>query len=43
MEGLYSNPTYAEHLKNRGNKQTVMLGFSDGTKTAVTSWQLEYL
>jgi phosphoenolpyruvate carboxylase len=32
MEMLYTNPSYAEHLKNRGNKQTVMLGFSDGTK-----------
>lgn len=32
MEQLYTNPTYAEHLKRRGNKQTVMLGFSDGTK-----------
>ncbi|WP_026705123.1 phosphoenolpyruvate carboxylase [Flavobacterium soli] len=32
MEQLYLDPNYAEHLKNRGNKQTVMLGFSDGTK-----------
>ncbi len=32
MEQLYSNETYKNHLKNRGNKQTVMLGFSDGTK-----------
>ena len=32
MEQLYINKLYAEHLKNRGNKQTVMLGFSDGTK-----------
>ncbi|RZJ29916.1 MAG: phosphoenolpyruvate carboxylase, partial [Flavobacterium sp.] len=32
MEKLYTNPYYAEHLKRRGNKQTVMLGFSDGTK-----------
>lgn len=32
MEQLYTNKLYAEHLKNRGNKQTVMLGFSDGTK-----------
>ena len=32
MEQLYTNAAYATHLKNRGNKQTVMLGFSDGTK-----------
>ncbi len=32
MEQLYLNPQYAEHLKKRGNKQTIMLGFSDGTK-----------
>ena len=32
MEELYTNSVYAGHLKNRGNKQTIMLGFSDGTK-----------
>jgi phosphoenolpyruvate carboxylase len=32
MEQLYTNPTYANHLKKRGNQQTIMLGFSDGTK-----------
>ena len=32
MEKLYTNPMYATHLKNRGNIQTIMLGFSDGTK-----------
>ena len=32
MEDLYTNPAYAKHLKSRGNKQTIMLGFSDGTK-----------
>ena len=32
MEELYTNPHYAAHLKKRGNKQTIMLGFSDGTK-----------
>ncbi|MBZ4040748.1 phosphoenolpyruvate carboxylase [Flavobacterium hibisci] len=32
MEQLYTNPEYAAHLKSRGNKQTIMLGFSDGTK-----------
>ncbi|QIJ88440.1 Phosphoenolpyruvate carboxylase [Mesoflavibacter sp. HG96] len=32
MEELYTNPDYSAHLKSRGNKQTIMLGFSDGTK-----------
>ncbi|MCP9200323.1 phosphoenolpyruvate carboxylase [Gramella sp. GC03-9] len=32
MENLYTNPVYKEHLERRGNKQTIMLGFSDGTK-----------
>ncbi len=32
MRELYCNPAYGNHLKRRGNKQTIMLGFSDGTK-----------
>ena len=32
MFGLFSNPIYRAHLKTRGDKQTIMLGFSDGTK-----------
>lgn len=32
MEELYTNSAYSSHLKSRGNKQTIMLGFSDGTK-----------
>ncbi|MEJ2112579.1 MAG: phosphoenolpyruvate carboxylase, partial [Flavobacteriaceae bacterium] len=32
MEQLYTNKQYKAHLKQRGNKQTIMLGFSDGTK-----------
>ena len=32
MEQLYTNPEYMAHLKSRGMKQTIMLGFSDGTK-----------
>ena len=32
MEQLYTNPEYCKHLEARGNKQTIMLGFSDGTK-----------
>ena len=32
MEKLYTNEAYKNHLKSRNNKQTIMLGFSDGTK-----------
>ncbi len=32
MEQLYQNKVYRQHLKQRKDKQTVMLGFSDGTK-----------
>lgn len=32
MDILYSNPFYKEHLKSRGNRQDVMLGYSDSTK-----------
>lgn len=32
MKLLYENERYAAHLKTRGNNQTIMLGFSDGTK-----------
>lgn len=32
METLYTNEVYKAHLNRRGNKQTIMLGFSDGTK-----------
>jgi phosphoenolpyruvate carboxylase len=32
MEVLYKDPVYSEHLQRRDNKQTIMLGFSDGTK-----------
>ena len=32
MEKLYTNPIYMAHLASRNNKQTIMLGFSDGTK-----------
>jgi len=32
MEQLYTNPVYMAHLRARGSKQTIMLGFSDGTK-----------
>ncbi|MFT4204169.1 MAG: phosphoenolpyruvate carboxylase [Chitinophagaceae bacterium] len=32
MDQLYSLPTYREHLRQRGNVQSIMMGFSDGTK-----------
>ncbi len=32
MKTLYSNPVYSDHLTNRNKRQTIMLGFSDGTK-----------
>jgi phosphoenolpyruvate carboxylase len=32
MRGLFNNEVYKAHLEGRGNKQTIMLGFSDGTK-----------
>ena len=32
MRTLYSNHSYRYHVSKRGNKQTIMLGFSDGTK-----------
>lgn len=32
MESLYTHPVYKEHLQRRGNRQTIMLGFSDSTK-----------
>ncbi len=32
MSALYNVETYREHLVRRGGKQTIMLGFSDGTK-----------
>src|SRR5690606_40892544 len=32
MAAIYSHPVYRAHLQQRRNRQTVMLGFSDGTK-----------
>ena len=32
MQYLYEHPLYAKHLSNRQMQQTIMLGFSDGTK-----------
>ena len=32
MQSLFELPAYREHLQRRGKTQTIMLGFSDGTK-----------
>ncbi len=32
MQIMYDSKIYRKHLQQRGNQQTVMLGFSDGTK-----------
>jgi len=32
MQSLFANEHYRSHLRRRGHHQTVMLGFSDGTK-----------
>jgi phosphoenolpyruvate carboxylase len=32
MQELFNTPAYRSHVKQRQNKQTIMLGFSDGTK-----------
>ncbi|MBK6266591.1 phosphoenolpyruvate carboxylase [Marivirga sp. S37H4] len=32
MQQLYEIPEYREHVKNRNEQQTIMVGFSDGTK-----------
>ncbi|MCJ8164223.1 phosphoenolpyruvate carboxylase [Pontibacter sp. E15-1] len=32
MSALYENEAYRQHLQKRGSIQTIMLGFSDGTK-----------
>lgn len=32
MQELYSNEIYRKHLSRRNDRQTIMLGFSDGTK-----------
>ena len=43
MDVVYSDPTYRNHLRTRDDKQTIMLGFSDGTKDGGYSHgKLEY-
>ncbi len=38
LKDLYKIKEYRNHLKKRGDKQTVMLGFSDGTKDGGCLW-----
>ncbi|HMP92090.1 MAG TPA: phosphoenolpyruvate carboxylase, partial [Phnomibacter sp.] len=43
MEQLYQLPAYRQHLAYRGNQQTIMLGFSDGTKDGgylMANWRI---
>jgi phosphoenolpyruvate carboxylase len=43
MEALYGHPTYAAHLQSRNRRQTIMLGFSDGTKDGgyvTANWEI---
>ncbi|MFW5718106.1 MAG: phosphoenolpyruvate carboxylase [Spirochaetota bacterium] len=43
MEELYDDARYAAHLNRRGNHQTIMLGFSDGTKDGgyvTANWEI---
>lgn len=32
MQSLFETPEYRAHLRRRGNRQNIMVGFSDGTK-----------
>ncbi|RNI28294.1 phosphoenolpyruvate carboxylase [Rufibacter immobilis] len=43
MEALYRSPVYRQHLHRRRNIQTIMLGFSDGTKDGgylMSNWSI---
>lgn len=43
MKELYENPLYRHHLEHRDNRQTVMVGFSDGTKDGgyvTANWEI---
>jgi len=43
METLYGHPAYRSHLEERGNLQTIMVGFSDGTKDGgyvTANWEI---
>lgn len=44
LENLFQNKTYLKHLQKRKMKQTVMLGFSDGTKDGgyvTCNWEIQ--
>ncbi|ALJ00077.1 phosphoenolpyruvate carboxylase [Rufibacter tibetensis] len=43
MEALYNSEVYRQHLHRRGNIQSIMLGFSDGTKDGgylMSNWSI---
>lgn len=43
METLFQMPIYRKHLKNMGDQQEIMLGYSDGSKdggTLTANWKL---
>ena len=43
MKELYENKVYKKHLSQRSNRQTIMLGFSDGTKDGgylMANWRI---
>jgi phosphoenolpyruvate carboxylase len=42
MQQLYSDPVYTAHLSRRARVQTIMLGFSDGTKDGymMANWSI---
>lgn len=43
MESLYNDPIYRRHLKNLGNRQQIMLGYSDSNKDGgflASNWAL---
>ncbi|WP_455383099.1 phosphoenolpyruvate carboxylase [Salinispira pacifica] len=43
MKSLYELPVYRRHLESRGNVQTIMVGFSDGTKDGgyvTANWEI---
>jgi phosphoenolpyruvate carboxylase len=43
MESLFQMPVYRNHLKNMGDQQEIMLGYSDGSKdggTLTANWKL---
>ncbi|GGK85678.1 phosphoenolpyruvate carboxylase [Rufibacter glacialis] len=43
MEALYTSDVYRQHLHRRGNIQSIMLGFSDGTKDGgylMSNWSI---